>query len=80
MEALNLKIAVGGIGASFALGAVFWAGAAYNRISAIETKLNEISTKLPALERVAVIDDSMRRMQIQIDRIQDEFDRRNQSR
>ncbi len=37
-----VKVLIGSIGTSFLLGMVFWAGATYNRILAIETHLTSI--------------------------------------
>ncbi len=56
-QILNLKIALGGVGSAFVLGAIFWAGAAYNRLSSIEVHMNSIDNKITdysaLVERVA---------------------------
>ena len=43
---MNLKIALGGLGSAFILGTIFWAGAAYNRLSAIEGHMTSIDAKI----------------------------------
>lgn len=43
---MNLKITLGSLGAAFVLGAIFWAGAAYNRLSSIENHMSSIDTKI----------------------------------
>ena len=55
------------IGGSFILGAVFWAGSTYNRISGIEVQLGEIKAALPATWRMAVIESRLDQQQREID-------------
>ena len=64
-----------GLGGSFMVGAIFWAGSTYNRVSGIESSLQEIRSQLPALGKVAVLDAEQVRMQRQIDYLQEQLDK-----
>lgn len=45
-DKVALKIAAGGLGSAFILGIIFWAGAAYNRLSSIEFHMTSIDAKV----------------------------------
>ncbi len=44
-----VRIAIGSGAAVFLMGAIFWAGATYNRVEGIETRLANIETQLSKL-------------------------------
>lgn len=41
-----LKLVLSVLGSAFLMGTIFWAGAAYNRLSSIETHMTSIDSKL----------------------------------
>ena len=63
---MNLKITLGSLGAAFVLGTIFWAGAAYNRLSSMELHMASIDTKLSDIgalnERVSNQRDELERL------------------
>lgn len=46
----------GSLGSAFIVGVIFWAGATYNRISGIETRLVNIETALVKLGNIAALE------------------------
>lgn len=66
---------------SFGIGVIFFAGAFYNRVVGIEISLGDIRSQMPALAKVAVLEErqaglvsSQAVMQSEINRLQDELD------
>jgi hypothetical protein len=55
------------IGGGFIIGAVFWAGGTYNRISGIEQQLIRIEAAIPSAARIAGIETRMEYMQREVD-------------
>jgi hypothetical protein len=49
---MNIKLAIGG---GFVVGAIFWAGATYNRMGNMEVALGEIKTAIVALNEVPIL-------------------------
>lgn len=62
-----MKVLIGSIGTSFLLGMVFWAGATYNRILAIETHLTSIDQAVAKIGDINTLqvkqDENERRIQ-----------------
>ncbi len=67
---LNWKVSLGG---TFMVGAIFWAGSCYNRLSSMESSLQDIRTQLPALGKVSVLEVQQSDMQRQISMLQDQL-------
>ncbi len=67
-----VKVLIGSIGTSFLLGMVFWAGATYNRILAIENHLTSIDSAVAKIGDIQTLqvrqDENARRIQ----RLEDE--------
>ena len=60
----SLKVIIGSVGTSFLLGMVFWAGATYNRILAIEAHMASIDSavaKIGDIQTLQVKQDEMER-------------------
>ena len=65
-----VKVLIGSIGTSFLLGMVFWAGATYNRILAIETHLTSIDAavaKIGDINTIQVKTDEMERRMLRLE-------------
>jgi hypothetical protein len=63
------------LGGGFMVASVFWAGSTYNRVVGIEASLQDIRAQLPALGKVAVLEQKQTDMQWQMDRMQAQLDK-----
>lgn len=67
---MNLKLAGGTLGAGFVVGAIFWAGATYQRLSGMESHIASIDAQMQQLIIIqrdiatvrAITDESQRRI------------------
>ena len=69
-EKVSLKIAAGGLGSAFLLGVIFWAGAAYNRLSSMENHMASIDSKL---SDIGAINERVSNEHEEIDRLRNEL-------
>lgn len=74
---MSMKI-VSMVGGAFIVGAIFWAGATYNRISGIEQQLVEIKSALPSMSRIAILEERINIQQRDIDTLRSQLNRRGQ--
>lgn len=63
---MNVKLAVGGGLIVFLIGAIFWAGATYNRMGNIETAVGEIKVSLQALNQVPILEMRVKTLEEQL--------------
>ena len=67
---LNFKIALGGLGSAFMLGTIFWAGAAYNRLSSMELHMASIDSKL---SDISALNERVANQREELDRLRQEL-------
>ena len=65
------KAVLSGAVSIFLLGAVFWAGATYNRVQAIETHLISIDTAISKIGNIQAIDERTQNIERRLDRMED---------
>lgn len=63
---MNVKLAVGGGLIVFLIGAIFWAGATYNRMGNIESAVGEIKVSLHELNQVPLLEMRMKTVEEQL--------------
>lgn len=68
----SLKVIIGSVGTSFLLGMVFWAGATYNRILAIEAHLTSIDAAVAKIGDIQTLQVKQDEIERRIQRTEDE--------
>lgn len=66
---VNLRLALGG---GFLVGAIFWAGATYNRMGNMESALGDIKTAILALNKVPILEMKIDQLQGQVKALETE--------
>jgi len=69
----SVKVAIGGGVAVFLIGAVFWAGATYNRVQGIESQLSQIQAQISKLGDFQAIEERVAEHQRRIDKLEDQM-------
>ena len=75
----GMKFLMGSIGSAFMIGAIFWAGATYNRVDAIEGRLANIEMSIAKVGNIQLIDERTVETQKRLDKLEDQM-RQQQSR
>lgn len=65
------RVFIGSSATIFVIGAIFWAGATYQRISNIETHLNNIDTAVIKMGDLGALQQSMSDTQRRLDKLED---------
>ena len=68
----GVKIALGSGAAVFLIGAIFWAGATYNRVEGIEVQLNQIQAQISKLGDFQAIQERSLEQGRRLDKLEDQ--------
>ena len=68
-----MKFLMGSIGSAFMIGAIFWAGATYNRVDAIEGRLASIEASISKIGNVQLIDERTVQTQTRLDNLEEQM-------
>jgi len=71
-EGTGMRIAIGSGMAVFLMGAIFWAGATYNRIQGIESHLLSIDAAISKIGNIQTIDERTSETQRRLDKLEDQ--------
>lgn len=74
-----MRFLIGSVGSAFMIGAIFWAGATYNRVDAIEGRLANIEMSIAKVGNIQLIDERTVETQKRLDKLEDQM-RQQQSR
>lgn len=67
----GMKVVLGSIGSSFLIAAVFWAGATYNRVQAIELHLTNIDQAVAKIGDIQAIAERTADTQRRLEKLED---------
>lgn len=73
----GVKVLLGSIGSSFLIGMIFWAGATYNRIQAIETHLTSIDSAVAKIGDIQSLAERTADTQRRLEKLEDAERKRN---
>jgi len=69
----GVKVALGSGVAVFLIGAIFWAGATYNRVQGIEIQLNQIQAQISKLGDFQAVEERSLEQGRRLDKLEDQM-------
>ena len=69
----GVKVAIGAGTAVFLIGAIFWAGATYNRVQGIEVQLNAIQAQISKLGDFQAMEERSLEQGRRLDKLEDQM-------
>ena len=67
----GMRVLLGSVGSTFVIAAIFWAGATYNRIQAIETHLGSIDAAVAKIGDLQTVEERTADIQRRLDKLED---------
>lgn len=67
----GMRFLLSAIGSSVMMGAIFWAGATYNRVAAIEVRLGNMETQLARIGDIAALSERTTETQKRLEKLED---------